>query len=299
MTFAMKLSLAAYFNTVKKLPVEIILRNNTNSKFNPTYYVCKENNNLWIVTRGSFSAGDWLSDFDFEQKDVDFGKYSISFHGGFYQSARNLYNNVKPYLEAHNGPIYFTGHSYGGSVTTALLAIAMSEMPGKDFNGLAYAAAPTMNEDIPASIYNKLVTVVNKNDLVPTLSIGNAYRTFKNIIDQGIAVEEKITKKIQTLIDFIKNIPLEFAKSLAANLEINTKKIVNAIINFDKNNKDVGAVQYVSGNVYHVYKSRPKKLSEDIEDPSVTLNKLALQLDALPHHEGNMYLWAIAPQIDA
>ena len=296
-TLGMKLSLYSYFNLMSLLPVNVLEKHNYNAKYNPLYYVVEEteNNNLWIVTRGSFSIADWLTDFDFAQVDVTLDGFEYHFHRGFYQAALNVFSNVEHYIKDHDGPIYFTGHSYGGSVTTALLAIAKAKYKNKDINALAFAPAPTMGSDIPDDVYNKLATIVNKNDIVPTLSIGNAYRTFKNIISGFENAEQIIEEKIIEFAELIKNLNLDFAIEFAEALEYEAPTIAHTIVNY---NFSVGDVEYVSGNVYHFYRSNPRLISETIEDPSVTINDLSISLDAVLHHEGNMYLMAINKQID-
>ena len=297
-TLGMRMSLFSYFDLMKYAPVTVLEKHSENSKYNPLYYVVKENdnNNLWIVTRGSSSLEDWLTDFDFKNIDVNLGGFDYQFHQGFYKAAQNVYANVKHYIEEHDGPIYFTGHSYGASVSTALIAIAKADFNNKDLNTIAYAPAPTMGSEIPADVYNKIATIVNSNDIVPTLSVANAFRTFKDLITDSETPQELIYDKIVDYAKQIKTLKFLYAEELGEALQLEAFMLSKAIVNYQS---IIGDVEYVSGTVYHIDRENPKALSETIEDPSETINKLSLSLDAVINHEGNMYLLAIRKQEDA
>ena len=297
-TLGMRMSLYSYFGLMKHLPVTILEEHNNNSKYNPLYYVVKEteNNNLWVVTRGSASLDDWLTDFDFKNIDVSLGGVDYQFHRGFYKAAQNVYANVKHYIEEHDGPIYFTGHSYGASVSTALIAIAKADFNNKDLNTVAFAPAPTMGSEIPADVFNKIATIVNSNDIVPTLSVANAFRTFKDLITDCESPQELIYDKIVDFAEQIKSLKFLYAEELGEALKLEAFALSKAIADYKS---ILGDVEYVSGTVYHIDRKNPKALSETIEDQSQTINKLSLSLDAVINHEGNMYLLAIRKQKDA
>ena len=84
----------------------------SNKKHHPNYFVVDEPDTLFVVVRGSGSDADWQTNFDYHEKTVKFGKYSIYCHGGFYQSAKNIFDEVKSTVleKGANKKIIVTGH---------------------------------------------------------------------------------------------------------------------------------------------------------------------------------------------
>jgi triacylglycerol lipase len=139
-------------------------------------YVSKDNNNnIWIVFRGSLDKIDITQDFIYKQTDliVPFSNSKIMCHQGFI----NVYNTFqKQIIDSVNknnpNKIIITGHSLGAGIAT----IAAYHLSTINKNVYVYTfASPRVGNIEFANYINKntkcFYRIVNLSDLIPTLPI--------------------------------------------------------------------------------------------------------------------------------
>jgi hypothetical protein len=87
-----------------------------------------------------------------------------------------IWPQIEPFLKSHNGPIYFTGHSYGGSVSGIFACFCASSTHRENPFFLTVTHPFLQCLRTPHFRCDEtLYTFVNDDDIIPTLSIGNCY----------------------------------------------------------------------------------------------------------------------------
>lgn len=147
-----------------------------------TYSMAKkqlQNETLVLVSiRGSQSAGDWISNFDAVTNEN-------GLHGGFADSAYDLYNNMKEFLgnDLSNTRFVITGFSRGAAVANILAAKLVDERIAQS-KIYAYAfACPDVGKisESKAANYSCIFNVADINDLVswtPSYELSNNWYKF-------------------------------------------------------------------------------------------------------------------------
>lgn len=269
-----------------------------NAQYRPVFYIYERQNCLWVCIRGSGSQDDWNTDFDYQESSHQFGSYSITCHGGFYRSAEFVYGQVKQYLYDYNGNIYITGHSYGASVSTIVSLMAMTDpkLSGKlaKMGGFCFAAAPSV-DNIPSPLDKKICTFVYNNDIVPTLSLVNAYNVIKPMIPKSGVPTFLVKIALKTTIAILHEKKQEFSQSLYNSIMANIDPIVDDI-NAYHTNKNHIKVSHVCGIVYAI-NNKDEKL-EACLTPGENFNILSSSNTALDDHYQSKYVEALKHKTD-
>ena len=104
---------------------------------------------------------------------------------GYYKSALYIYNYAYSFIKHHNDPVYFIGHSMGASVSTVLHCISSFDFGNqKDINTITFAPVPAISEILNKTYGNKIITIINSDDIVPTISIPNIYNFLKKKVNK-------------------------------------------------------------------------------------------------------------------
>jgi len=152
--------------------------------FHPHYFIIEDNDYLWIINRGTCSGDDWKTNFVFNESARKFGDEMIVVHEGFYFSAKNVFADMKEtILKYGNKRILMTGHSMGGAVTTMLHTMILTDPTTKflDLYSIAFAPAPAL-EYVPQYANDRLISIVDHDDIIPTFCVPALYNVVKPII---------------------------------------------------------------------------------------------------------------------
>lgn len=249
---------------------KVIHSSEENDMFKPVFYCLEESNDLYVITRGSFSTNDWMTDFDCKEAKCEINGTNIYFHQGFYSSANYVLNSISSILENNYQTIYFIGHSYGASVSALLCLLTKSQDKFKDRNiyALAFGSAPSMSY-CPPEIENCIFTFINGDDLIPSFCLFNTLNTaaknhlsFQLFVKLCLLILKPLNNK------WIK----EFVYAIEQNFEIITDVI--GILNVKK----------VKGVVFQIGDSKKKKLSDCVINESQLPNSLSISLTSLFNH---------------
>jgi hypothetical protein len=166
---AMVLSAAAYPDDFSHFNGAILYANRNCDFEQPGFYIYFLDSALWIVNRRSANVFDFLTSAEFNQMTTASG----TFHSTIYHAALYVLKTARSYIEAFDDTIYFTGNSYGGTVAPLLDVIISTDYPTKDVNAIGFAPLPHMDDTTSALHEEKIASLLNGVDIVPTLSVLN------------------------------------------------------------------------------------------------------------------------------
>jgi hypothetical protein len=278
---AMHLSVAAYEDDFSKFNGTILFANRDVDFEVPVFYVYSLDLNLWIVNRGAEDLFDILSCADFNETTTPLG----TFHLGAYNAAQYTFGLAKSYIQDFKGTVYFTGHSYGGTVSPIVSILAADAFPDKDLNAIAFAGIPMMDDKTNAKYHEKIAMIVNDVDIVPTLSVPNAYNALAALIPfiQDLD-EDAIVAYLQGWLDTVWIfLPTDLYNALHEVIPA----VADAIIAYSHG--EVRLIRYVPGHVYQLLKGSPKKLADSEVDPTKVLNSLSLSPSGILEHNAGAY----------
>jgi hypothetical protein len=277
----MHMSVAAYQNDFKEFSGKMIDYNTTSDFEIAAYYVYELNGNLWVAIRGATGLIDFLTCGEFNETTTNLG----TFHNGSYQASVYVYERVKKYIASHQGTIYVAGHSYGGTVAPVLATLILADFPDKDINALAYAPIPMMDNVTSAKYKERMVSVVNDVDLVPTLSVPNLYERLSILIPFFKEVDEQwLIGYLESWLDeFWLFLPTDYYQALKEDIPA----VVDAVLGYSHG--EVRHIRYPAGHVYRMIKGKPKKLKDCEIDPVKDLNMLSINPWALLEHNAGAY----------
>lgn len=268
----------------------VIAYSEDNSRYHPNWYLVEDSNKDYFLTiRGSASADDWATDFEFDEITRVFSGQSINFHSGFYKAASNVFRKVKPYINKSPKRFYITGHSYGASVSAILCTLAKldADVSSKVDGAICFAPAPSMSY-CPDQAYKYIASIVNDDDIVPTLSIQNGYFLVKPMLKVGTPTVLAVASIIRGATDLFKQISLtQYGKDFYSNLGQSVDKIAEKVIQFHETPKNF-KVRYVSGTTYHL-KNGKKTLNECIVSQSTIFNSVSITLTSIVRHDMSGY----------
>jgi hypothetical protein len=279
----------AYSADFSSFPGKVLFASTTVVVFQPAFFVYEQDSNLYIITRGSTDPADFETDMEFVEEKRDFG----TFHGGFLKASEWIWPQIEKYIRDWKGTVYFTGHSYGGAVSSVLYVMAHHFLPveGDHYQAYAYAPPACMSLASAEKYKKNLFAFANGDDFAPTLSVGNVFKRLK-ILYPVIGV-------IPTnwLVDELRG-ALALAKTTGLIDELYYRAIYEAIpavvlackeyewgIAYD--------VRYVVGTVYQIDSKIPLRLADCLIDPVEKLNVLSLSVDCIERHHMSEYLKAI------
>lgn len=295
---AMDYAYAAYNGEGAFKGGKMIMASTNNEMYRPVFYLYERDSTLWVCVRGSGSQLDWNTDFEYNEMTATFGSNKINVHGGFYKSASNIYNDIKQKLYDYPGKILITGHSLGGAVASILSVMAMtdSKLTGKlsQMGGLCYAAAPAL-EYIPDNLVSKICIFVYNNDIVPTLSLPNAYNLLKPAIPKAGIPTFLLKVALKTTCTILKDKKQEFSQTLYNSIMAKIDPIVDDIAAYHKDNNHI-KVKNVVGTVYAL-NDNAGKLS-DCQVPGTHFNQLSISATSLDDHYQSKYIDSLKKKTD-
>ena len=285
---AMDLANKAYEGRGAFLDDNVVFYSMDNKEYHPNYFLLDFDDSLFVVIRGSGSDEDWATDFDFNETVETYGNYKISSHRGFYLATKNIFAEMKPTLLKYtNKRIFITGHSLGGSITTDLLVMMLTDEDTKNLDAyaIAFAPAPAL-APIPDHINERLVSIVNNADIVTTLCIPALYNLVKPLIPKfGIPrIFMKILLKI--ILTAVRENGVAFGEKLY-NASMNAIDVI--VDNLDNYFDDPTSLQlkHIGGTIYKM--TRGAVLSESVASPD-DFKYLSISLSCVSDHIQNNYI---------
>ena len=279
-----RLSTSAYSSNYSHFKGTLFSKSTTNDFEMPTFYVYTQKDTLFIIIRGSNSAHDYLTDAEITETLTNYG----IFHTGFYKAALYVYKNTENIINKWKGKVFFVGHSYGGSVSQILVAISYYYKQDIDAYAISYGPMPSMYISADDPINERIITINNNEDIVPTLSIPNVYQKFKFIFP---AIEkipiDNLVKKFNKIFNLIKLNNTDDTK-LLTNLINSIPTIIRSVQDFSKGVPKF--VRYPAGNVYKLKLNRPKTLKNCKINPETDLNSLTVLFTSISDHNSENYL---------
>lgn len=285
---AMALTTCSYEDNFTRFHGEMLFSSRVSQFLEPIFYVYKLNGSLWIVTRGSLGIVDYLTCACFNEIDTSYGKI----HEGFYKAARFVMSNAEPFIRAHKGPVYFTGHSYGGAVSPIAYIMFQSKYPDRESASVGFAPIPMIETNLSTKYFDRIISVVNHKDIVPTLSVENIYERLKLFVPIiQLVSKDAITEKLLEFLGYFKSMSL---------IDDNTYNMMKTIIpEIDDavfgycQGTEVRYIRFPPGRTYQVHKNDPKPFSQCEVNATEVFNILSIYPLAAFEHPYDKYQEAI------
>jgi len=255
----------------------------------PIFFEYEYNNDLYFIVRGTSDDVDFATDCAYSEELVNFGKYQIYCHGGFYKSAKYIYDIVKPHIDAFKGRnIYFVGHSMGGSISTILGLMFLSDplYADKQMGIICVAPAPSVSE-FPEEYNEKLINIVNEHDLIPEFSVISIYNMIGMIVPKTPDTKPAVKAVLLIILDIIKGLKSDFSDNIFKALSDGLPIIIDDIYAY-KNDKSHLHVGTLHGHTYKLVKNGPTTLSQNEIDPT-TLDMMVIWPDSINNHLPKTY----------
>jgi hypothetical protein len=277
----MRFALAGMSGNFSEFHGELLYANESDSYGVPVLFVYEQDGALWVIHRGTNSIYDWLTVESFNETTTPYG----IFHNGAYMSAKNSYERSRFYIEKHKGPVYFTGHSYGSTISAIEMILGLSEFPEKDLNAIGFASFPMMDDNTNKKFRERIVTIVNSDDIVPTISVGNLYQTLGVLVPFIDMVPE------DAVIEFLESLADSFSAFMPPDVYEDLKIVIPQVADaiFAYGHGEIRTIRYVPGHVYQVFPGKPKKLSDCEVDPTQVLNSLSMTATCIADHSESLY----------
>lgn len=294
---AMDFAYAAYNGTKAFRGGQMHTAYTKNSVYHPVYYLYERDSTLFVVVRGSASNHDWKTNLDYSEREAYLGKYRINVHGGYLQSAQNIYRSIRPKLLEHSGNIIFTGHSLGAAVASVISVMAMTDpkLQSKlDKMGALCFASPPALAYIPKHLVPKICVFVYKHDIVPTLSIANAYKLIEPFAENGIP-KELLKLGFVSAIEILKETNKDFSQNLYNAVSGKIDAIIDDIVAYHKDKSRL-KIHHIVGTVYAL-DSYPGKL-EDCRVSGSKYSFPSISKTALADHYQSKYVRALQRKTD-
>lgn len=256
----------------------------------PAFYIYKlnEGNRLFIGIRGTKDINDATTDIEIREINTNKG----TFFEGFYRSALYVYQYAYAFIKNHDGPVYFIGHSMGGGISTVLHCLAKFDFGDtKDINTIVYAPVPAISESLNKSYGNKIITIVNSDDAVPTISIGNIYDflcKYNPLIPVAKYPWNFLVSAVDSVLSIVYHLTSLLSQTVFESLKRAISTSVDELVAYANNEKRF-LIRYVPGTVYQLSIDNPSYLNESIVDPREKMNILSFSIHAFKAHNPTQY----------
>lgn len=275
--------------------VKLVYESNESQIHQPKFYVAEQNDMLFVVTRGSASSNDFKTDLDYQPITNSYG----TFHNGFYTSAQFILNNTDIYVNKTNLPIYFVGHSLGGSVSQILTVLYREKYPNKSIGCLSFGPAPCMalKRNIHVKLKPYIVSIVLGNDIVPTLSIHNLYKVLQPFFDRNVITANNDDLIYQTAGSMLKTLKSTLHEDQMCFYDYLTEKVSNIIsdvksyhLRYNSGNKS--DICFIYGNTF-IIGNRQKPLGQCFVDQRRQLSFMHVTSSSISIHSYLKYREAV------
>eukprot|EP00927_Polykrikos_kofoidii_P024680 TRINITY_DN22397_c0_g1_i1.p1 TRINITY_DN22397_c0_g1~~TRINITY_DN22397_c0_g1_i1.p1 ORF type:complete len:736 (-),score=107.29 TRINITY_DN22397_c0_g1_i1:121-2328(-) len=156
----------------------------------PTYYIActRADKTAYLILPGTSNIGDIVTDFNAEAEPVLLG----AGHKGMTRSAQWLFGEVSPvlvHLYTKGYRIIVVGHSLGAGVGALFTALLRPQIATLFCYGFGTPAC--VDERLMIALLDCMVSVVNRDDVVPRLSVHNVQALTESILCPGQVAKTK------------------------------------------------------------------------------------------------------------
>lgn len=285
--FVMELTMSTFTGNFSNFSGHLYYYNAKSYIGQPSFFIYKlnEGNKLFIGTKGSTNINDATINMAINPIITNKGV----FINGYYHAALYIYNYAYSFIKKHDGPIYFIGHSMGASVSTVLHCISSFDFfNAKDINTIAFAPAPAISENLNKSYGNKIITVINSEDIVPTISIPNIVNYLRKNVK--IKIPWNFIKKIINFsLSLASCFSKTFNKKLVSSMKNALNDTINEIVNYS-NNQTKNIIRYPPGTIFQFSLYNPSYINCSIIKPENKINILALTSNSIKLHDPIQYI---------
>ncbi|KAK8882155.1 hypothetical protein M9Y10_044795 [Tritrichomonas musculus] len=287
----MQLTMSTFTGSFSSFSGELYYYNPNTDIEQPSFYIYRLNdgNKLFIGTRGTIDINDVAADIAIRQIVTDKGVYLE----GYYRAALFVYKYAYAFIKNHDGPIYFIGHSMGGAISTILHCLAKFDFRNsKDINTIALAPVPAISESLNKTYGDKIVTIINSDDVVPTISIANMYAflvKYEPLIPITMFPWSFIKKTINFVLSIVYHVSSVFSQQVLEYFKLALSSALDELVSYAKKEKQF-LIRYPPGAVYQLSIESPLYLNQSLINASDKLNILSLSLHAINAHDPSQYI---------
>lgn len=150
----------------------------------PSYFLAcvRAEKKAYLILPGTKDVGDIATDLNAEEEKLLHG----AAHKGMVQSARWLLGEVSPvlvHLYTQGYQVTIVGHSLGAAVAALLTIMLRPQI--SNLVCYAYGTPACVDERLMASTFDCIVSVVNRDDVVPRLTVQNVESLTKSALCPG------------------------------------------------------------------------------------------------------------------
>lgn len=147
-----------------------------------------------------------------------------------------------------------------------------------------------MSLDVSKKYFNKIVTIVNHLDLVPTLSVENLYERLKFFVPLIKEVDAKeLVAKMEEILDYFQKGTGFFDNITYQGIKTIIPEVVDAVIGYCQGG-EIRTIRWPPGVTYQIHKSDPKPLAETEVDATTQFTALSIYPFAMTEHPDKRYL---------
>ena len=264
---------------------QLLYAHKTSTLYFPVFYALSHGNDLYISIRGSQDQPDFDTYEENQEIKTKFG----TFHSGYFKAAMNVYSKAYTLLINCKGTIYCVGHSYGGSTSQILAILIKNLIPNS--NPLAIAFGPvTCIDPITSEKYkDNIITVINKGDIFPTLTINN----FRNLFNQkhpkflGYINSYQIYSEYKPIIESMNLTGVPIAKQLQSAVLGHLRHQISDALKIGRGKSF--DIKYPSGYVYHIGMENVTNIYDCLVDPATEFSTVSMDVNAISSHTPHPY----------
>lgn len=275
----LNLSILEYTNRWNTTNMSAIYIQKNARKYYPAFSIHQSGEDIYVAIRGSAESNDFDTLLDDAEVITEIG----TFHHGYYLAALNTYKKCLNVLANCKGKVYFTGHSYGGSVATIMYFIAKNDhIYNLDIYCCAFAPVPCVGYEMAKQETEKIITIVNSNDVFPRLSRNNVYRTVNKLSEGFLLSKRQALEDLRGLIEKYNITGVQLGNTLKEQLLDYAPKMVD--YTFDIQSGLEYNLTYSAGTTVVIGRDSCKTMTECIVDQSEELNELPVAEDSIKMH---------------
>ena len=255
------------------------------SVFYPVFFALSHGDDLYLAVRGSQEQPD----FDTYEENQEIKTRFGTFHSGYFKAAMNVYSKAYTLIRNCKGNIYCVGHSYGGSTSQILAIIIKSLVPEAKVLAIAFGPV-TCIDPITADKYkDNIITIVNKGDIFPTLTINN----FRNLFNQkhpqflGYINSYQIYSEFKPVIDSMNLTGVPLGSKLQSAILGHLRHQISDALKIGKGKSF--AIKYPSGYVYHIGANNKTNIYDCLVDSSKEFTMVSMDVNAIYAHTPHPY----------
>ena len=284
LTTSISLAKSCYKGQFNVENLTTVFRKADSEKYYPAFYIHTLGDDLYITTRGSANQYDFDTLLDSREVKTKYG----TFHGGYFKAAMNTFTRSFSYIRKPYKKVYFIGHSYGGSVSQIMAVITKSEFPDKEVIAVGFGPVPCMDSETSEKFKDSIITIVNKEDFIPTFSVSNVKHWIHNNHPHSLDINiYQVNEDINNLFDNynITNVPT--GDVLKENIHKQMKEY--AIKALHEKRKRKYTAKYPAGYVYKIGQEGKNTIYQSLIEPEKDLNVISTDPYAIFYHTPNPY----------